>query len=111
LNLEVSQDIPPSDPVDQREEENWDTVGGATKRRLSPSPTVEATMPETAQQAAVTGEPRAPTEERRPEPSAATGAVEQVVAHVEEEAPAEAGLVDIASILGAPTVTVVRSSL
>jgi hypothetical protein len=28
-----------------------------------------------------------------------------------EEAPAEAGLVDIASILGAPTVTVVRSSL
>jgi predicted secreted protein len=29
----------------------------------------------------------------------------------EEEAPAEAGLVDIASILGAPTVTVVRSSL
>jgi hypothetical protein len=28
-----------------------------------------------------------------------------------EEAPAEAGLVDIASILGAPTVTIVRSSL
>jgi hypothetical protein len=30
---------------------------------------------------------------------------------VQEEAPAEAGLVDIASILSAPTVTVVRSSL
>jgi hypothetical protein len=29
----------------------------------------------------------------------------------QEEAPAKAGLVDIASILGAPTVTVVRSSL
>jgi predicted secreted protein len=29
----------------------------------------------------------------------------------QEEAPAEAGLVDIASILGAPTVMVVRSSL
>jgi hypothetical protein len=29
----------------------------------------------------------------------------------QEEAPAEAGLVDIASILGAPTVTVFRSSL
>jgi predicted secreted protein len=29
----------------------------------------------------------------------------------QEEAPAEAGLVDIASILGAPTVTVVRSSV
>jgi hypothetical protein len=40
-----------------------------------------------------------------------TGTVEPVVAHVEEEAPAEAGLVDIANILGTPTVTVVRSSL
>jgi hypothetical protein len=30
---------------------------------------------------------------------------------VQEDAPAEVGLVDIASILGAPTVMVVRSSL
>jgi hypothetical protein len=37
--------------------------------------------------------------------------VEPIVAHVEEEAPAEAGIVDITSILGALTVTVVRSSL
>jgi hypothetical protein len=66
---------------------------------------------EAVQQAAVTDESRASTEERRPEPSATTGVVEPVVAHVEEEAPAEAGIVDIASILGAPTVTVVRSSL
>jgi hypothetical protein len=29
----------------------------------------------------------------------------------QEEAPAEAGLMDITSILGAPTMTVVRSSL
>jgi hypothetical protein len=36
---------------------------------------------------------------------------EAAVVEVEEEAPAEAGLVDIASILGALTVTVVRSSL
>jgi predicted secreted protein len=34
-----------------------------------------------------------------------------VAVEAQEEAPAEAGLVDIASILGAPTVTVVRSSL
>jgi hypothetical protein len=34
-----------------------------------------------------------------------------VATEVEEEAPAEAGLVNIASILGAPTVTIVRSSL
>jgi hypothetical protein len=32
-------------------------------------------------------------------------------AEAQEEAPAEAGLVDIASILGDPTVMVVRSSL
>jgi hypothetical protein len=32
-------------------------------------------------------------------------------AEAQEEAPAEVGFVDIASILGAPTVTVVRSSL
>jgi hypothetical protein len=40
-----------------------------------------------------------------------TGAEELVVAQVEEEAPVEAGLVDIASILGTLTVTVVWSSL
>jgi hypothetical protein len=42
---------------------------------------------------------------------AAAAAEEAAIAEVQEEAPAEAGLVDIASILGAPTVTVVRSSL
>jgi hypothetical protein len=49
--------------------------------------------------------------ESRPEPSTAAGAEEPAAAQAEEEAPAEAGLVDIASILRAPTVTVVRSSL
>jgi hypothetical protein len=34
-----------------------------------------------------------------------------VAVKAQEEAPAEAGLVDIASILGAPYVTVVQSSL
>jgi predicted secreted protein len=42
---------------------------------------------------------------------AAVTAEEAAAAEAQEEAPAEAGLVDIASILGAPTVTVVRSSL
>jgi hypothetical protein len=36
---------------------------------------------------------------------------EAVAVEAQEEAPAEAGLVGIASILGAPTVMVVRSSL
>jgi hypothetical protein len=36
---------------------------------------------------------------------------EAVAAEAEEETPVEGGLVDIASILGAPAVTIVRSSL
>jgi hypothetical protein len=36
---------------------------------------------------------------------------EAVVEEAQEEAPAEGGLVDIASILGAPAVTIVRSNL
>jgi hypothetical protein len=43
--------------------------------------------------------------------SAVEAAEEPAATEVEEEALAEAGLVDIASILGTPTVTVVRSSL
>jgi hypothetical protein len=97
--------------VDRGGEDDWDTVGGATERSLSPAPTVVEVVPKSAQQATSTGESPASTEEGRPEPSATTRAVEPVVARVEEEAPAEAGLVDIASILGAPTVTIVRSNL
>jgi hypothetical protein len=36
---------------------------------------------------------------------------EAVAAGAQEEAPAEGGLVDIARILGAPAVTIVRSNL
>jgi predicted secreted protein len=51
-----------------------------------------------------------PVAEGSREPVAA--ATEEAAAtEAQEEAPAEAGLVNIASILGAPTVTVVRSSL
>jgi hypothetical protein len=42
---------------------------------------------------------------------AAVTAEEAAAAEAQEEAPAEAGLVDIASIIGAPTMTVVKSSL
>jgi predicted secreted protein len=42
---------------------------------------------------------------------AASTAEGAAAAEAQEEAPAEAGLVDIASILGTPTVMVVRSSL
>jgi hypothetical protein len=42
---------------------------------------------------------------------AAAATEEAAATEAQKEAPAEAGLVDITSILGAPTVTVVRSSL
>jgi hypothetical protein len=42
---------------------------------------------------------------------AAVVAEEAVAAGAQEEAPAEGGLVDIASILSAPAVTIVRSNL
>jgi hypothetical protein len=42
---------------------------------------------------------------------AAVAAEGAAATEAQEEAPAEGGLVDIASILGVPTVTVVRSSL
>jgi hypothetical protein len=49
-------------------------------------------------------EPQAPIAKGRAEPDATPAAEEPVATEAEEEAPAEAGL-------GAPTVTVVRSSL
>jgi hypothetical protein len=42
---------------------------------------------------------------------AAVAAEGAATAKAQEEVPGEVGLVDIASILGAPTVTIVRSSL
>jgi hypothetical protein len=37
-----------SDPVDQGEEETWDTVGGAAERSTSPPPTTGVVVPELA---------------------------------------------------------------
>jgi hypothetical protein len=104
------------EPVEQGDEGEWHTVGEATRSR-SPAPTVEELLAQMERQP--------PTPQGSTEPTAA--AAEEVVAaeaqesaapaavtteeEAQEEAPAEAGLVDIASILGAPTMTVVRSSL
>jgi hypothetical protein len=99
LILELSHDILSSDHVDQGEEDTQDTEGGASERSRSPAPTVDTTLLETTQQATVAGEPRVSTEERRPEPSATTRAVEPVVAHVEEETPVELGLLILPTYL------------
>jgi hypothetical protein len=105
------QEIPPSDPIDQGDEGDWETVGEPAERNRSPTPTVEELVSQLTQRSTTVVEPQAPVVESRMEPAATAAAEEPVAAQAEEEAPAEAGLVDIASILGTPTVTVVRSSL
>jgi hypothetical protein len=86
-------------------------VGEPTERSRSPAPTIQELVSQMRQQTTRVGEPQVQAMESRSEPSATTGAEEPVAAQTEEEAPTEAGLVDIGSILGALTVTVVRSSL
>jgi hypothetical protein len=93
------QEIPPSDPVEQGGEGVWETVGEPTERSRSPAPAMLETMLQ------------APVAEGRTEPATTGAAKDPAATEAKEEAPAEAGLVDIASILGAPTMTVVRSSL
>jgi hypothetical protein len=95
------QELPPTEPVDQGDEGEWDTVGEAAGTR-SPAPTIEELLAQMERQP--------PAAQGSTEPAAAA-AEETAAAEVQEEAPAETGLVDIASILGASTVTVVRSSL
>jgi hypothetical protein len=94
------QEMPPTEPVDQGDEGEWDTVGEAAGSR-SPAPTIEELLAQMERQP--------PAAQGSTEPAAA--AAEEAAATEAQEAPAEAGLVDIASILGAPTVTVVLSSL
>jgi hypothetical protein len=96
------QEIPPSDPVEQGDEGVWDTVGEPAGASRSPAPTVEELV------AQLTRQP--PVAVGSTEPAVAV-AEEPTATKAQEEVPAEAGLVDITSILGAPTVTVVRSSL
>jgi hypothetical protein len=113
------QAVPPTEPVEEGEEGEWDIVGEPTGSR-SPAPTVEELLAQLERQ------PPAPQGSTEPAAAAAeeviaagaqesvtpaTAAGEATATEAQEEAPTEAGLVDIASILGAPTVTIVRSSL
>jgi hypothetical protein len=96
------QEMPPSEPVEQGDEGDWDTVGEASGGSRSSAPTVEELLAQMERQP--------PVAQGVTEPAAAA-TEEAAAAEAQEEAPAEAGLVDIASILDAPNVTVVRSSL
>jgi hypothetical protein len=87
----------------------------------SPAPTVEELLAQLERQPPApqggTQPAAAATEEvvaagaQEGAPPAAVATEEATAAEAQEEALAEAGLVDIASILGAPTVTIVWSSL
>jgi hypothetical protein len=114
------QEVPPTQPVEEGDEGVWDTVGEPAGSR-SPAPTVEEILAQLERQ------PPAPQGSTGPVAAAVEGVVasgaqettapaaaaveEAVAAGAQEEAPAEGGLVDIASILGAPTVTIIRSNL
>jgi hypothetical protein len=114
------QEVPLTEPVEEGDEGEWDTVGEPAGSR-SPAPTVEELIAQLERQPPAhqkSTEPAAPAVEEvvaageQEGAAPATIAVEEAVtAEAQEEMPAEGGLVDIASILGAPTVTIVRSSL
>jgi hypothetical protein len=77
-------------------------VGEPAGGSRSPAPTVEELLAQLERQP--------PVAEGSTEPAAAA-TKEAAATEAQEEAPAEAGQVDIASILGAPTVKIIRSSL
>jgi hypothetical protein len=88
------QEMSPSDPVEQGDEGNWDTVGELAEASRSPAPTVDELLVQLTRQPPVAEEATAP---------AAAVTEEAATTEAQEETPAEAGLVDIASILGAPS--------
>jgi hypothetical protein len=114
------QDVPPAEPIEEGDEGVWDTVGEPAGSR-SLAPTVEDILAQLERQPPApqgsTGPVAAAVEEvvaseAQETVAPAAAAVEEALdAGAQEEVPAEGGLVDIASILGAPAVTIVRSNL
>jgi hypothetical protein len=92
LNSGFSQEIPPSDPVDQREGDDWETLGELAKRSRSPAPTVEELVSQMTQRSTRVVKPQAPTVESRTEPSVTSGAEEPAAAQAEEEGLLKLGL-------------------
>jgi hypothetical protein len=114
------QDVPPAEPVEEGDEGVWDTVGEPAGSR-SPAPTIEEILAQLERQppapqgstepVAAAVEKVVTTGTQEGTAPAAIAVEEAVAAGAQEEAPAEGGLVDISSILGAPAVTIVRSNL
>jgi hypothetical protein len=117
--LEDAQELL-EEPVEEGDEGTWPTVGEPAGSR-SPAPTVGEILAQLERQPPVPEGSRVPATtaveevetvgaQKMSAPAAAT-VEEAVVEEAQEETPAEGGLVDIASILGAPAVTIVRSNL
>jgi hypothetical protein len=114
------QEVSPTEPVKEGDEGEWDTMGEPAGSR-SPAPTVEELIAQLERQPPAhqeSTEPAAPAveevvaaETQQGAAPATVAAEEAAAAEAHGEAPAEGRLVDIASILGAPAVTIVRSSL
>jgi hypothetical protein len=66
------QDIPSSDPVDQGDEDVWETAGATSERSISPPPATEDIVPEEAQEHAGAVEAQASIEEGQGPPPTAT---------------------------------------
>jgi hypothetical protein len=116
IELPCLQEVLSTEPADQGDEGEWDMVGEPAGSR-SPALTVEELLAQLERQPPApqgSTEPAAATTEevvaagaQEGATPAAVAAEEAAAAEAQEEAPAEGGLVDIASILGAPTVTIV----
>jgi hypothetical protein len=114
------QEVPPTEPVEEGDEGEWNTVGEPAGSR-SPAPTVEELLAQLERRPPARQEstgPAVPAVEEAVAVGAQEGATpaavaaeEAAAAEAQEEVPAEGGLVDIASILGTPAVTIIRSSL
>jgi hypothetical protein len=110
IELPCLQEVPPTEPVDEGDEGEWDTVGEPAGSR-SPAPTVEELLAQLERQppapqgstepAAAANEEVAAAGAQESAAPAAVAAEEATAVEAQEEAPAEAGLVDIASILSA----------
>jgi hypothetical protein len=89
------QDITSSEPVDQGDEDVWETVGAAAERDISLPPATEEVVPRAAQQETSAMESRALVGEGQGPPTAP--AVEQLKeVPAKAETGSEAGIVDIA---------------
>jgi hypothetical protein len=81
--------MPPSDPVEQGVEGDWDTVGEPAVGSHSPAPTVEELLAQMERQPPVAQGSTKP---------AAAATEEAAATEAQEEAPAEAGLVELVSV-------------